>query len=74
MNKLYPITRLEHKDTQYGLCIKTYFKDGETAFTFFLTRSIQMSPENIFDFNEGNEDISLICKGKDKDKFIIKFV
>lgn len=70
INKLYPITRVEHRETQYGLCIKAYLRDRKTALTCFLRRSIQMSPE---DFNERNENISLVFKGRSQRKIYNRF-
>jgi len=75
VDRPYPITRMQNKDTQYGrtvLC--TLSGEGGELLEVYLPRSIELADEEILDFNcRDQKDLNLLFKGRRGRSFNITF-
>jgi len=75
LNRPYPITRMQNKDTQYGrVVLCTLSGEGRELLEVYLPRSIELTDGDILEFNcRDQKDLKLLFKGRRGRAFDITF-
>ncbi|CAI6352608.1 unnamed protein product [Macrosiphum euphorbiae] len=74
IGQLYPIIRMDNRETQYGLAVHCVLEGGDDGgfMEVCLPRSIKISDEDILQFNqEGDKVLNLIFKERRERSFNI---